>query len=189
MDVGLVYYVTEWQCRGVFYVYCSLFWVDFDFMIFVYVIGYWFDFIGYLGVESFGQCIMIIMDVLGWVQYMFKYVQWGFFYYQCILEVVFVYWGGKIGWMWGKFGNWFIWENVCFVVLGDCYYKFWWIVCVWCIVDVWLFGCCCCICLVCRMLKCNDCLLFVVRGLFEWLPDLQMFLFMDWFQSQGHDFL
>lgn len=189
MDVGLVHYVTEWQRRGVPHVHCSLFWVDPDPMTPAHVIGHWLDLTGHLGAESFGQRITTITDALGWAQYTSKHAQRGLFHYQRTPEAVPVHWGGKTGRMWGKLGNWPIWENVRLAVSGDCYHKFRRIVRAWRIADARSSGCRRRIRSARRMLKCNDRPLSAVRGLSEWLPDSQTLPLMDWLQSQGHDLL
>lgn len=189
MDVALVHYVTEWQRRGVPHVHCSLFWRDPDPVTPRHVKGHWLALTGHLGAENFGQFITPITDALGWAQYTSKHAQRGLFHYQRTPEAVPVHWGGKTGRMWGKLGNWPIWENVRLSVSGPCYHRFRRIVRGWRIADARSSGNRRRIRSARRMLQCNDKALSSVRGLSEWLPDSQTLPLMHWLQSQGHDLL
>lgn len=189
MDVALVHYVTEWQRRGVPHVHCSLFWRDPDPMTPMRVIDHWLALTGHLGADTFGQHITTITDALGWAQYTSKHAQRGLFHYQRTPEAVPVHWGGKTGRMWGKLGDWPIWEDVRLEVSQSGYHRFRRIVRGWRIADARASGNKRRIRSARRMLQCNDKALSSVRGLSEWLPDSQTLPLMHWLQSQGYELL
>lgn len=105
-----LHWVTEWQRRGVPHLHCAI-WFPETYDLITPVTA-WLALTERYGALPSGQHARQIDGAVGWFQYMSKHAARGMRHYQRCQDAVPQEWQNKTGRVWGKVGDWPVWEKI-----------------------------------------------------------------------------
>lgn len=170
--MGLVrlHWVTEWQRRGVPHIHGIFFFADSCPSIPSRVVTAWTELTARFGSSDRGQHVGPVTDALGWAKYMAKHASRGVNHYQRSKESIPTSWHGRTGRIWGKRGDWPIFETGKFRLRREVFFSYRRLLRSWRRADARASGCRFRIRSARSCLKSNTRNAAEVRGMSEWVP-------------------